>query len=62
MSKRYGDDAKRGMVEAWHIAAFTRSKRMPHLNKILGDSEPKPKSAEHLVDALKAKFGVAANG
>jgi hypothetical protein len=62
MSKRRGDEAKRGMAEAWHIAAFTRSKRMPPLNKILGDREPAPKSADHLVEALKAKFGVAANG
>jgi hypothetical protein len=57
MGKRHGNEARQSMAQAWHIAAFTRAKRLPHLSRVIGDTERKPKSADEIVSALKMKFG-----
>jgi len=57
MGKRLSDEARQGMAQAWHIAAFTRAKRLPHLSRVIGDTERRPKSADDIVKALQMKFG-----
>ena len=57
MGKRYGDEVRQGMAQAWHTAAFTRAKRLPHLSRVIGDTERTPKSADDIVASLKMKFG-----
>lgn len=57
MSKRRGDDARHTMAVGWHIAAFTRSKRLPPLARVIGDTERTPKSSSEIVKALQMKFG-----
>ncbi|MBK5105110.1 MAG: hypothetical protein JJE42_12755 [Burkholderiales bacterium] len=57
MGKRLGDEARQGMAHAWHTAAFTRAKKLPHLSRVIGDTERKPKSADDIVKALQMKFG-----
>jgi len=57
MGKRLSDEARQGMAQAWHIAAFTRAKRLPHLSRVVGDTERRPKSADDIVKALQMKFG-----
>ena len=57
MGKRLSDEARQGMAQAWHIAAFTRAKRLPHLSRGVGDTERRPKSADDIVKALQMKFG-----
>ncbi len=47
------------MSQAWHTAAFYKSKRMPSLRRVIGDTERKAQSPGDIVSALKLKFGVA---
>lgn len=47
------------MSQAWHSAAFQRSKRMPPLSRVVGDTDRKVQSSDDLVLALKQKFGIA---
>jgi len=57
MGKRIGDEARLGMANAWHTAAFTRAKRLPPFSRVVGDTERAPKSADDIVKALQMKFG-----
>lgn len=58
MGEKQHDDARAAMSRAWHTAAFYRSKRMPPLQRVIGDTERKVQSPDDLVSALKMKFGV----
>ena len=57
MGKRAKRAAQEAMSAAWHTAAFHRAKRLPRLQQVIGYDEPKPKSSDEIVKALKAKFG-----
>ncbi len=59
MSERCHEEARAMMSQAWHTAAFYRSKRMPPLRRVIGDTDRKVESPDDLVAALKQKFGVA---
>lgn len=59
MSERRSDESKMMMSQAWHAAAFQRSKRMPPLARVIGDTDRKLRSTDDLVTSLQQKFGVA---
>jgi hypothetical protein len=62
MGKRHHEEARARMSEAWHTAAFQRSKRMPSLHRVIGDTERAPRSSAEIITALKFKFGVKRDG
>lgn len=51
-------NVKTALAAAWYNAGFQRSKRLPPLHRVIGDTERQPKSSEEIVRALKMKFGV----
>jgi len=58
MGKRHESDAKKMMAQAWNTAALHRSKRMPSLYKLIGDTERPAKDTGEILSSLKRKFGV----
>lgn len=45
------------MAQAWNTAALHRSKRMPSLYKLIGDTERPAQSTDEILTSLKMKFG-----
>ncbi len=58
--EKYGDDCRTYLFHAWHVAAFSRTKRLPPLKKFI---EVKPKNSGELSSKIKAVFsGLEAKG
>ncbi len=58
--EKYGDDCRADLYLAWHVAAFSRTKRLPPLKKLI---EVKPKGSGELSSKIKAVFsGLEAKG
>ena len=45
------------IAQAWNTAALHRSRRMPPLHRLVGDTERAASSPDEVLQALKMRFG-----